>query len=261
MNYHLLMDKTTANILIQANNRFYAEQAVSFGKTRNNSWPGWQRVLEAAGLTADNTLPRQPISVLDLACGNKRFEAFLEQRLTEAAFQFHTVDNAPFEDCNDLRSPVTHLQLDVLSTLMQEEELSLGADHDLSVSFGFMHHVPGQTMRAQTLRALIQATAPGGHVALSFWRFLDSPSLAQQAHDALEPACAALALDPAQLDEGDAFLGWDGKPDVWRYCHSFCDTEIDQLVAECKDIADVIDRFRSDGRGQNLNEYVVLRRR
>lgn len=256
------MDQCTANILIQANNRFYAQQALSFGKTRQNSWPGWSRIIEAC--SAKIASSDHPLSVLDLACGNKRFEAHLETHFPDASFAFTTVDNAPFQDFGSLNSSATHHHLDILDTLMEKPTLGITEPHDVSVCFGFMHHVPGQDMRLRVLNSLIEATAPQGHIALSFWRFLDSPSLAQQAEACWEPACLSLSpygLDPAKLDNGDAFLGWDGKPNVWRYCHSFSTEEIDWLVAQVTDLASVIDRYRSDGRGQNLNEYVVLQKR
>lgn len=256
------MDQRTADILIQANNRFYARQALSFGKTRQNSWPGWSRVVEACNIDASSD--GRPLSVLDLACGNKRFEAYLETRFPDMPFAFTTIDNAPFQDFGCLSNPVAHRQLDILDSLMNKPTLGLADPHDICVSFGFMHHVPGQDMRLCVLNSLIEATAQQGYMALSFWRFLDSPSLALQAEACWEPACQSLAdqgLDASKLDAGDVFLGWDGKSDVWRYCHSFSTEEIDWLIAQVANETSVADRFRSDGRGKNLNEYVILQKR
>ena len=49
---------------------------------------------------------------------------------------------------------------------------------DISVSFGFMHHVPLPEWRVQLLNSLIEATKPGGFVCVSFWEFLADEGLA-----------------------------------------------------------------------------------
>ena len=76
------MDLTTAHELIELNNRFYTEHAASFSATRSAPWEGWNH---AAELLTQLRWPRahnggaschSPL-VLDLACGNLRFERFL----------------------------------------------------------------------------------------------------------------------------------------------------------------------------------------
>ena len=58
----------------------------------------------------------------------------------------------------------------------------------------------------------------------------------------------------------DRLLDWQRAPGLWRYCHDFATPEVDALVAALGDATAVLDRFRADGRGGGLNEYVVLRR-
>ena len=98
---------------------------------------------------------------------------------------------------------------------------------------------------------------------MSFWRFLDDERLARKAHEATARARIELAraFDWTRLDAGDRLLGWQDRTDVFRYAHSFSDAEIDALIASLGDRAELIARFRSDGRSDALNEYIVLRAR
>lgn len=304
------MDAETAERLREINNAFYRDQCGSFSSTRRSPWAGWARCVEAAGM--DGAGGRQELSVFDLACGNLRFEAFLEERFPATAFEFFAVDN-----CDGLvaerfgaalRSAVDYRSVDVLKVLMGDDAGGCdaadgGVSHlalaggpgaadggqgalggllgaaggsgasggelgasggpgssipacDLSVSFGFMHHVPLQEHRAALLRMLVNQTRPGGSVAVSFWRFLNDASLAKKAHATHGAALEELALPP--LDEGDFLLGWNNAPGAYRYCHSFSDDEIDELARSVADRASVAARFAADGRTRNLNTYLVL---
>ena len=63
---------------------------------------------------------------------------------------------------------------------------------DISVSFGFMHHVPLPEWRVQLLNSLIEATKSGGFVCVSFWEFLADEGLAAKAYKTHERALAEL---------------------------------------------------------------------
>jgi hypothetical protein len=62
-------------------------------------------------------------------------------------------------------------------------------------------------------------------------------------------------------DKGDYLLGWQGRRDVQRYCHSFCEEEVDSLAGTVAEQAREVDRFSADGKSGDLNRYVVLQRR
>ena len=234
------MDVATAQRLIALNNAFYAKASASFGQTRHNRWLGWDALLDCVPC---------PQTVADLACGNKRFEAYLMQRFPQQAFEFWTVDNAPFEDWIAEGARVHHVQADLLS------DVPWGAPPcDLAVSFGFLHHVPGQDARVAFMERLLDCVKPGGHAAVSLWRFLDDASLAARV---VPPS--QVGFDAAALDAGDAFLGWDNQPGLYRYCHSFSDEDVDALVQAVAARATAVARYRSDGRSGALNEYVVFR--
>ena len=102
-------------------------------------------------------------------------------------FEFYGVDS-----CQDLaidahghalRIPNLHFQeLDVLDALMKlnpaetPDVLFDAPLADISVCFGFMHHVPSCEYRVRVLDALVRQTRPGGIIAISFWEFMNEPA-------------------------------------------------------------------------------------
>jgi tRNA (uracil-5-)-methyltransferase TRM9 len=280
------MDACTVNILRQTNNRFYEAQAASFSRTRQAPWPGWRCVLDAvcpgwrdrqeAGAPgaheargASEDPPHRGLSLVDLACGNLRFEAFLSAEAPGLVARTLAVD-----DCDPLvargtrAGDVSFSSLDAVDalaggSLAADLDALLAEPADLAVCFGFAHHVPGAEMRADLLRALVSAVRPGGAVALSFWRFLRDPQRAASYRQAHERNCAALAaaepaFDAAALEPGDCLLGWRDT-DAIRYCHSFSDADLAALAA-CDSRAQVVAHFDADGRTGCMNAYLVFRR-
>lgn len=235
---------------------------------------------------------RPALSVLDLACGNLRFEAFLAKELADTDLAFHTADDcdalvkgAPWRpdpaDGAALGNRAAgsirwhHQSFDVLAALDAEgrsDGAALDAETpgggpalaealqtprcDLAVSFGFLHHIPLPRWREEVLAMLAAKVRPGGFVIVSLWRFLENPLLARKAEATHEHALAELGLPP--LDAGDRLLGWRDEPGAYRYCHSFTDGEIDALAASVGHAVTEVARFRADGRDGALNSYLVL---
>ena len=283
---------------------FYRANAESFSQTRQSPWQGWVRLLEvmdaASGRTggetgalsaadgaAEGSVRRdacaadgegcrksgavangqEPLRVLDLACGNLRFERYLADALPDRMLSGFAVDN-----CDSLveageRNEFGPLSRMVFQNLDVIERLSAGclrealevpdASCDLAVSFGFMHHVPLERWRVGLLRALIAKVRPGGFVAVSFWRFLNSDKLARKAQETTDRARAELGLP--ELPGNDYLLGWQDTQGLYRYCHHFDEPEIERLLAAVADSAELVSRFEADGKTGNLNEYVALR--
>ena len=299
------MDTKFAQMLCQLNNDFYCDQAVSFSDTRHAKWPGWERCLKAMS----SVFLDQPNSVvLDVACGNLRFEKFLASQLSECHIQVWAFDScdellpqtcagtlvekvnadtlsskekthktektdavdvagapekAGATDAAGAHLQINYLHCDVMEAIGSSKAFTYGVPQaDISVSFGFMHHVPLPEWRVQLLNSLIEATKPGGFVCVSFWEFLADEGLAAKAYKTHERALAELGpiwgFSSADFNDGDFLLGWRNTPGAYRYCHSFSASEVDALIATVSHRAECVARFRADGRTETLNEYIVL---
>ena len=337
------MNESFARALCQLNNRFYQEQAASFSNTRQAAWPGWERCLEhiadrfALNTPAEHSTKR-PLSILDVACGNLRFEEFLTRSLPQGSFAVTALDtcddllpeeplhNIRYQHCDIIDAllggtlgpalrqeprascsgspartpsaptsaapvatltaptpttpaatlatsatpastaaalPTSATPASMAATLTTSATPASDPEHhlyDCVVSFGFMHHVPGTQWRERFLNTLIDATEPGGLICLSLWRFMDNKALAEKAHRTHHSGTQELSLDATQFEPGDYLVGWKNEPGAYRYCHSFTDSEIDTLLASISEKAECLARFRSDGRSENLNEYLILRK-
>ncbi len=231
------MDEQTARRLSDLTTEFYARTAASFSATRQTPWAGWERLLGLCGITRTSSL-----RVLDLACGNLRFERFLVERA--GSVRAWACDNCD-ELVPDPPCPTTYQHVDLATS---PHEVAAPAC-DLAVSFGFMHHLPTVHAREELLATLAEHTRPGGWVAVSFWQFAQDPRL------------AAKARPVADGEPGDFTLGWQNDPTAQRYCHSFEEAEIDDLAASVANMAREGTRFHADGKSGRLNRYLVLQRR
>lgn len=243
---------------------FYRANAESFSQTRQSPWQGWVRLLEVMDARAAE---RELLRVLDVACGNLRFERYLADALPGRMLSGWAVDNCePLVEAGERSefgplSRIAFQNLDVIARLsggrLWESLEAPDASRDLAVSFGFMHHVPLECWRAELLRTLIAKVRPGGFVAVSFWRFLNSDKLAGKAQETTIRARAELGIP--ELPPNDYLLGWQDTQGLYRYCHHFDEPEIERLLAAVADSAELVSRFEADGKTGNLNEYVVLR--
>ena len=293
------MDDALAHQLINLTSQFYGKAASSFSATRQQPWEGWEQLWELAAprlrIDAEGPMgtPRpdegskapegsasahlgtmggptaeRPLRVLDVGCGNLRFEQFLEAK-APGAWEAWAVDDCPAlmaEGASDgtLAKRTTLQQLDVMGALLEGagvEELADAFDPppvDLAVAFGFLHHVPGADARERLMRALARSVRPGGLVAVSLWQFADDERLRAKAKEATARGRAALDLPP--LDPGDYLLGWQHDPHLFRYGHSFTEAEADELAQPLAPQARELVRFSADGKSGQLNRYLLLER-
>lgn len=258
------MDQQTARELIALNNAFYRTHAASFSATRQAGWSGWQRVidtLQQSGALSDGAL------LLDLACGNLRFERCLEQSGSARNLVVYAADSCPQliapTEPGAMRCTVRYREADILKELLAGRDPLEGIPPcDCAVCFGFMHHVPGDALKRAVLETMIDHTRPGGMIALSLWQFMDDDRLAAKAAHADATAASTHGLDRSRLDAGDHFLGWQDDPTALRYCHHFSETEVDELSAFARTAgAHEVARFSDDGRSRSLNRYLILERR
>ena len=209
---------------------------------------------------------RAGLSVFDLACGNLRFERYLAEALPHVDVRAYTVDSCD-ELAADVGIPaisVTYESSDIVGGLIAGaplSELHHAPQVDMAVSFGFLHHVPGEEPRVRVLNGLIDAVRPGGCVAVSLWQFMNNPALAAKAHATHAQASKALGFAADAFDEGDYLLGWKNIEGAWRYCHHFSDEEARRLIDAVSPRARLVDVFEADGRTGAMNKYLVFKRR
>lgn len=263
---------------------FYAREAASFSATRQAPWHGWEKAWElitapdaaqgpfpshAARVPDDDTGDSgAPLTILDLGCGNLRFERFLAER-TNAPLRVTALDNCP-----DLASPEIgalsaafphSLRSSSAASKTKEEDASgQGANppektivdlraldiveslldgtfadrlprnsHDLAVAFGLMHHLPTFALRARVLEGLLGSLRPGDFAVVSFWQFLNDPRLAAKAATVTAEGRAAHRLPT--FHENDFLLGWQHAEGVYRFCHHTPEDEIDALLAAIRE--------------------------
>ena len=258
------MDASTAHALNAMNTAFYAQVNDSFSATRSNPWAGWTQLLEYIDLPHidDETRGAVPFSVLDVACGNMRFARFLESELKNVKLRYCATDN-----CDSLAgsSASEHYRhQDLIGTFClsgSEESLWPESQFNLVACFGFMHHIPGKTNRKAFLRKLAESASEKGLIAISLWRFMTDEKLAAKARACSTEALSALNENGGrgeELEEGDFFLPWQHESGVFRYCHHFDESEIQELIDCVGGKAQLIARYEADGRSGALNTYLVF---
>ena len=241
------MNNKTIQKLRDLDNAFYRENHASFSQTRSHAWTGWDALIAS--------LPHAPASVLDVACGNMRFKAFLDERID--TFAYYGVDACASLVPDSMRE--SFQELDLIDELLHGTlASSLDAPPcDLTACFAFAHHVPSRALRAALMRALVDKTARGGTIAVSFWQFALDDAQRAKAEETTHQALQSLDVG---LGEGDYLLGWQNMPGAYRYCHSFDDGEVMRLVEECSESARLVHRYSADGKTGESNAYVVLRK-
>ena len=263
---------------------FYAREAASFSATRQAPWHGWERVwklITAHDAVRDSLSSRaaripddyasnskDSLAVLDLGCGNLRFERFLAER-TNAPLRVTALDNCPDlaspeigalsaafphslrsssaasktkeedasgQGANPPKKTIVDLRaLDIVESLLDStfaDRLPRNS-HDLAVAFGLMHHLPTFALRARVLEGLLGSLRPGGFAVVSFWQFLNDPRLAAKAATVTAEGRAAHCLPT--FHENDFLLGWQHAEGVYRFCHHTPEDEIDALLAAIRE--------------------------
>ena len=235
------MDESTTARLVAINRTFYARFHGAFDETRTRPWPGWRRV-------AARTSPR---TVLDLGCGNGRWADFLAVSSPSATAYEGWDDCEPLLDRAQARTRtglVAHFQrVDLLGLQWPVRSA------DLVGAFGILHHVPSVEARGAFLTRALHRVAPGGHLAVCFWRFAPHG----QPRVATAPWQEA-GIAPEAVEPGDHLVRWRRGGEGLRYCHHTDDDEIDRLLAPLG--GEVVDRFDDDGEARDMNRYLILQR-
>lgn len=240
------MDRETRNALNAINRRFYEITAREFDRTRGAAWPGWTRLLSHLHTPTD-----EPLTVLDVGCGNGRFGLFLAESVSRPV-QYHGVDNnaglLDFARNALADAPTVTARLDLQDVVEMPPD---SGQYDLMVAFGLLHHIPGADFRRAFVRSLADRVAPSGLLVLAYWRFYE--------FDRFRDRIAPWPDDLKQkIEPGDYLLDWRRGEHALRYCHYVDDAERDVLVEASA--LNLVDTYRADGFTGTVNAYTILRR-
>lgn len=235
------MDSTTAGHLLELNNRFYEQFGSSFSASRERLQPGVQRIISTLG---------KEERVLDLGCGNGELARELARRGQIGRYLGLDFSLALLQEAQKRAAglPASFLRMDLTQIASLEGRLPVAGEWTLVACFSVLHHIPGEGLRLDILRAVHDWLAPTGCLALSNWQFLNSPRLAAR----IQPWEAA-GLDPSHVDPGDHLLNWKRDGEGLRYVHHFTAVELEGLAERAG--FEVVDTFLSDGWQGKLGLY------
>ncbi|MCP4356940.1 MAG: class I SAM-dependent methyltransferase [Chloroflexi bacterium] len=234
------MNESIVKKLLELNQSFYDLFADVFSQTRRPINPGFEGLRTA--------LPEPCDSLLDVACGNGRFGAYLFQH--NAIQQYTGVDfsNGLLEIAPTIAAGA-YLQRD----LSQPECLAGLGTFDAVSCLAALHHIPGRDNRLRLLREMGDCLRADGHLLISTWQFLDSPRQRRKVR-----AWAEINLTPEDVEPNDYLLTWDRGGFAYRYVCMIDEVETQALAAEAG--LQIIKQFRSDGREGDLSLYTILTR-
>lgn len=215
------------------NERFYQRYAAQFDGTRMSGWEGWRALIDE--------LPRdEPLSVLDLGCGNGRLARVL--RAAQAAEPRLLIERyRGLDRCEALlRAAAEHERgrqreahqgfpcewlswswgpaLEGRAEAQAEREGPLAGAWSWVTLFGVTHHVFSFERRLQLLTLAAERLAPGGTLSVSHWDFGASARW-EGKRLSWEPLRVEWGAALDALEEGDSLLGWGGSAETPRYCH------------------------------------------
>lgn len=250
----LAMKRETVLALNALNQAFYEAIAPEWSESRRHPWPGFEKVLELLRERSVATTQR----ILDVGSGDGRFAEFLQARKAATErFEVLGIDASERLLAHATARGLPDARFERIDFLLDESALPPGP-FELVAVFGVLHHVPSFERRHQLLVRLAQRVAAGGVLALTFWRLDRDPRFAARVRSVADyNRTAAEPIDAADLEPGDTLLSWGDQPAL-RYCHFPDAHETNALIAATG--LRVIARFVADGRGNTLNEYVVLAR-
>jgi SAM-dependent methyltransferase len=233
--------------------------------------------------------PQPNLSVLDVGCGNARFGVFFEQKLKECLakptvvqvpvnlnyyLNYYGLDNnqdllaKARQKLASMSTQQVHLaQLDVVSWLLQENKQAVDEQKitwlnkprfNLIVLFGVIHHIPSFQLRLDLIQRLSQLLIPKqGLLCMAAWQFAASERFQSRLI-----APQQVNFKPQELEKNDYFLDWRRGRSAVRYCHHVDQAEVDTwLQAPQLNQLTLLADFKADGKSQDLNRYLVWRKK
>jgi tRNA (uracil-5-)-methyltransferase TRM9 len=221
--------------------KLYRELANKFSNSRAYPWKGWEKVSKLIKAEFN-----EPISMLDLGCGNGRFLDFLLSEKIDVE-NYLGIDNSPellkIADNRFNQEYVDFLHADLehdwISDIRTHQD-SLGnkeLKYDFISIFGVMHHIETHAKRVELLLNAKSLLKPNGVIFVTYWQFGKYERFLNKAE--------SLGSNDYNLPFNDI--------EAARFCH-FTD-EKEAVTLEKESGVHLTESFYSDGSDSQLNLY------
>ncbi len=242
------MQPATVDRLLALNRTFYESVADHFDATRQGWTPGHLAIVPYF----QSGTKQNPISVLDVGCGNGRLARLLAEQ--EIHCTYVGVDNdarlltmaeqaVTRLDAIDARFVQADLASPAWAAALHDERF------DVVLCLATVQHLPGYAMRLRLLRDFRRLSRQWA--ILSFWQFLSSDRFVAKQID-----WTTIGLSAGDVEPGDALLPWRQGVHALRYVHQVDAEELARLAIDSG--WQIHDTFRADGKEGDLNLYAAL---
>lgn len=223
--------------------KLYKELATKFSNSRAYPWKGWEKV--STKIKKDF---KDPISVLDLGCGNGRFLDFLLSEKIEIS-RYVGIDNSEsllnIADSRFRQEHVQFINADLENNWFNILQESIPANSNNSYNFisifGVMHHIENHIKRVELLQNAKKLLKPNGILFVTYWQFGKYERFLNKAES---------------LGNNDYNLPFN-EIEAARFCHFTDEAEAGTLEKESG--VELVDSFYSDGSDAQLNLYRFYR--
>lgn len=265
------MKKSSVQTLNTLNQTFYDQVAESFDDSREYFWPGWQKLLKPLQELATNK-HNQPLTVLDIGCGNGRFAQWLDEHSIKAEYTGIDSNSYLLEAARKKNQELPNVktvftQVDVIEKILKKQHsISANSDSnhhlpnatvaqiqtfDLIICFGVFHHIPGIENRSHLVEICQNQLAPNGLLAVATWDFSTIPSLMSRSQKLSE---TTLIPDP---EPNDFLLDWKRQDQITpkRYCHLISLQETESWWSSAG--LSLVLHYTADGPQNASNHYFI----
>lgn len=237
------MREEVVDLLNNLNRKFYDTFAGAFASSRGDTEPGLMRIL--AGVQPGDR-------ILDLGCGHGRVASMLPAGCSYVGMDFSAEMLVVAQVGSTTQASDVQVRFVDGNLLADEWPAQIDGTYDWIVLRAVLHHIPGEENRVAIIRHAVKLLAPGGHLLIANWQFLEIERLRRR----LLP-WDTIGLSANDVESGDYLLDWQRAGYGLRYVHLVDEDETRALASQTGLCLDTI--FRADGHNNNLTLYAVLR--